>query len=74
MAAPGKFRCITNQNPVGVENKDRDLLDITREPRAQLNEAAEEQWQLRETVLFTTSASLAFWMMLVEVLHFVAGL
>ena len=74
MAMSGKFKCIINQDFVGVENKSPDLLDIARESRAHLNETAEEQWQLRETFLFTTSASLVFWMMLVEVLHFVAGL
>jgi hypothetical protein len=69
-----KFKCIINQDWVGVENNDTGLLDIARARRAQFNEAVDDQWQPRDTLLFTTGASLASWMMLVEFLRFLVGL
>ena len=69
-----KFKCIINQDLVGVENNDIALLDIARARRAQFNEVVDDQWQLRDTLLFTTGASLTSWMMLVEVLRFLVGL
>jgi hypothetical protein len=74
MAAPRELRCIANRDFLSVENRRSDFLYIVREGRDHLHEAAEEQWPLRETFLLAASASLAFWVMLVEVLHFVAGL
>ena len=75
MAPPRELRCIANQVFLSVENRRSDFLDIASEVRAtHLHEAAEEQWPLRETFLLATSASLALWAMLAEVLHFVADL
>ncbi len=74
MAVRTKFICIINQDHVGVENKDTGLLDIASARPTQSNEAVDDQWQLRETLLFTAGASLTSWMMLVKVLRFLVGL